>query len=174
MQEPGFFARIGLAFGAFFKILFDGKYAAKVIASTNDSSPPVRDTAPHAIAESTPVPDTMPVPSVEPTSATEPMPDPMLETRKALQFIGAMQREGRLVDFLMEDLSAAADADIGAAARVVHGGCKKVLSTYLTIEPVWPGEEGTRVNVEEGFDPNRVSLTGQVKLHWLVMTLWRI
>ena len=93
---------------------------------------------------------------------TEPMPDPHQETRKALQFLGALQREGRFIDFLMEDLNAAADADIGAAARVVHGGCKKVMDEYLVIEPVWTGEEGSAVVLEDGFDPQRVSLTGNV------------
>ena len=166
MQEPGFGARIGLAFGAFFKILFDGAFAARVLSA--QSADPAAlgriehdtDTAPHAV-EDVSVPDTVPVAPIE-APHTEPMPDPHQETRKAMQFLGALQREGRFIDFLMEDLNAAADADIGAAARVVHGGCKKVLDEYLTIEPVWTGEEGSRVVLEEGFDPQRVNLTGNV------------
>jgi hypothetical protein len=86
----------------------------------------------------------------------------MAESRKALQLLGALQREGRFIDFLMEDLNAAEDADIGAAARLVHTGCKSVLDGYLTIEAVWPGDEGARVSVEPGFNQNRVSLTGHV------------
>ena len=167
MQNPSFGARIALAFGAFFKIILDGAYASKVSRATDAVTPlehqeEERDTVPHDITEVAAVQDTTPVSAIDPVTVTEPMPNPMEMERRALQFLGALQREGRLIDFLMEDLNAAADADIGAAARVVHSGCKSVLDSYLTIEPVWPGDEGSRVTLDEGFDKNRVALTGQV------------
>lgn len=154
MQQPGFGARVGLAISAFFKILFNGEYAAQVLQAGEDRSETLEMPS---LAD-----DTVPAQPIDVVSPTEPMPDPLTEARKALQVLGALQREGRFVDFLMEDINAATDAQIGAVARVLHGGCRKVVTDYLTIEPVWPGEEGTRVTVDEGFDHNRVSLTGNV------------
>src|SRR5690606_41070142 len=68
----------------------------------------------------------------------------------------------RLVDFLQESLDAYDDADIGAAVRDIHRGCKKVLGEYLSIEAVMPGEEDAEVNVPRGFDPGEIRLVGEV------------
>ena len=76
------------------------------------------------------------------------------------QLLGAFQREGRLIDFLMEDLNAATDADVGAAARVVHRGCRKVIDRFFELAPVWPGEEGARITIESGYDPRRIDVLG--------------
>jgi hypothetical protein len=73
-----------------------------------------------------------------------------------------LQREGRLVDFLEEDLTGFPDASIGAAARTVHAGCKRALQEYFRIEPVLGGAEGARVTVERGFDAAAIRLTGNV------------
>jgi hypothetical protein len=80
----------------------------------------------------------------------------------ALQLLGLFQREARLIDFTQENLSAYSDADIGAAARVVHEGCGKVLREHFTIEAVRGEAEGSRVVLEEGFDASAVRLTGNV------------
>lgn len=80
----------------------------------------------------------------------------------ALALFAILQREGRLIDFLQEDLAAFADADIGAAARVVHSGCRKVVQQYLTLEPVLSAAEGSTVTVPAGFDAQRIRLTGNV------------
>src|SRR4051812_3597376 len=45
----------------------------------------------------------------------------------ALMLLAGFQREGRLVDFLRQEVAGFTDTDIGAAARVVHGGCRRVL-----------------------------------------------
>lgn len=79
-----------------------------------------------------------------------------------LAMLGMLQREGRLIDFLQEDVGSYADADIGAAARVVHAGCRKVLQQCLSLEPVLPQSEGDAVTVPAGFDAGRIRLTGQV------------
>jgi hypothetical protein len=81
----------------------------------------------------------------------------------ALALLALLQREGRLVDFLREPLDGFADADIGAAARDVHRGCKKVLDQHLTFEPVMPGAEEERVSVPKGFDPAEIRLIGEAK-----------
>ena len=80
----------------------------------------------------------------------------------ALQALAMLQREGRLIDFLQEDVAPFGDADLGAAARVVHEGCRKALSQCLTLEPAMKNTEGDIVLVAAGFDAQRVRLTGNV------------
>lgn len=79
-----------------------------------------------------------------------------------LAVLGLLQREGRLIDFLKEDVAAFSDADIGAAARVVHAGSRKVLDQYVTLEPVLKDSEGASVTVPVGFNAERIRLTGNV------------
>jgi hypothetical protein len=45
---------------------------------------------------------------------------------------------------------------------VVHAGCRKVLTQYLTLEPVLKDAEGATINVPVGFDAQRIRLAGQV------------
>jgi hypothetical protein len=70
----------------------------------------------------------------------------------ALQLLGILQRDARLIDFAQEDLSAYTDADIGAAARVVHEGCRKVLRET----------EGSQITVRPGFDAAAIRLTSDL------------
>lgn len=79
-----------------------------------------------------------------------------------LAVLGLLQREGRLVDFLQEDVASFSDAEIGAAARVVHAGSRKVLSQYLTLEAALDESEGAAVTVPAGFNAERIRLTGNV------------
>jgi hypothetical protein len=81
---------------------------------------------------------------------------------EALHLLALLQRDGRLVDFLSEELAGFSDAEIGAAARTVHEGCRKVLDAYVPLEPVFPEGEGARVTVQPGFDAAAVRLTGNV------------
>lgn len=100
------------------------------------------------------------------TSESTARPEPALlreaEPNAAFQLLGLLQQDGRFIDFLQEDVRAYSDTEIGAAARVVHEGCKKTLKEHFTIEPVRAEPEGTRVTLEEGFDPSAVRLTGKV------------
>jgi hypothetical protein len=79
-----------------------------------------------------------------------------------LAVLGLLQREGRLIDFLQEDVASFSDADIGAAARVVHAGSRKVLNQYVTLQPVLADAEGASVTVPAGFNAERIRLTGNV------------
>lgn len=81
---------------------------------------------------------------------------------RAIQILALLQRDGRLVDFLMEDLSAYPDAQIGAAARDVHAGCRSALQRYLTLAPVIEDDEGRTVTVDRGMDPAAVKVVGNV------------
>lgn len=80
----------------------------------------------------------------------------------ALALLGLLQREGRLIDFLREDLDDYDDEDIGASVRDIHRGCRKVVDDHLALEPVMPGEEDEDVNVPKGFDPGEIRLVGDV------------
>ncbi|MGC3996760.1 MAG: DUF2760 domain-containing protein [Anaeromyxobacter sp.] len=84
------------------------------------------------------------------------------DTRSALQLLAVLQREGRLVDFIEEDLTGFPDASIGAAARTVHAGCKKAIQELFALEPVYREAEGAQVTVAPGFDASAVRLTGNV------------
>ena len=81
---------------------------------------------------------------------------------RAIQILALLQRDGRLVDFLMEDLSAYPDAQIGAAARDVHAGCRSALQRYLTLAPVIEDDEGRTVTVDRDMDPAAVKVVGNV------------
>nr|WP_314543389.1 DUF2760 domain-containing protein [uncultured Massilia sp.] len=145
---PGFWSRLSIAFGAFFKTLGDAEFAARV---RDDQIGPIA--APVA-----PTPAPAPVPTPAPAAAPLRVNTP----ESALQLLGLLQREARLIDFANEDIAAYADADIGAAARVVHEGCARVLREHFTIEPVRAENEGARVTLQEGFDAASVRLTGNV------------
>ena len=80
----------------------------------------------------------------------------------ALQLLTLLQQDARFIDFIQEDLTGYSDADIGAAARVVHEGSKKTLSSYFTLEAVRSEEEESRITLEEGFNASEVRLTGNV------------
>jgi hypothetical protein len=81
----------------------------------------------------------------------------------AAQLLAVLQREGRFVDFLQEDLSGFPDEQVGAVARAVQQGCRKAAREYLQIEPVLPEAEGSRVTVPPGFDPSAIRLVGRVE-----------
>jgi hypothetical protein len=100
-------------------------------------------------------------PAAAPTQILPPALD-RVPTDAALLLLGLFQKEGRLVDFLQEDVGHYSDQEVGAAARVVHRGCRQVLQEYLEIAPVRDEPEGSRVTLERGFDPTAMRPTGNV------------
>jgi hypothetical protein len=84
------------------------------------------------------------------------------EQRRALHLLCLLQREGRLVDFLKEDLKPYDDAQIGAAVRSIQENCQKSLNEYLALKAVIDQEEGEEVTIQAGFDANAIKLTGNV------------
>jgi hypothetical protein len=76
--------------------------------------------------------------------------------------LGLLQREGRLIDFVQEDVTSFSDAEVGAAARVVHDSVRKALKSHLELERVRSESEGSRVSVPKGFSASEVRLTGNV------------
>lgn len=83
--------------------------------------------------------------------------------RASLQTLVILQRKGRLIDFLQEDLSQHDDAQIGAAVRSIHAGCKETLSEHIDLKPIYKEEEGCEVTIPKGFDSKAIQLTGNVK-----------
>jgi hypothetical protein len=80
----------------------------------------------------------------------------------AVQLLALLQREGRLIDFLREDIQPYDDTQVGAAVRTIHQACRQVLAEHLTLEPVLSGQEGDEVIVPKDFDPSAIRLTGNV------------
>jgi Domain of unknown function (DUF2760) len=77
-------------------------------------------------------------------------------------FLALLQEKGRLVDFLMEDVTTYDDAQVGAAARVIHQGCKEVLAEHFRITPVSVAKEGSRVTVPAGYAADEYRLIGKI------------
>lgn len=79
-----------------------------------------------------------------------------------LRVLAVLQRDGRLVDFLQEDIDEFTDSQIGSAARDIHKGCRKALRDYLSLEPILDAAEEAEVSVGREFDPAAIRLTGNV------------
>ena len=129
------------AFRAFFSLIVHGRVAPDILAALAPSA-----TAPPAVA---------PAPAAVPPPAED-------RGDRAVQVLSLLQRDGRLIDFLMEDLTAYADAQVGAAVRDVHTNCRASLSRYLTLAPVVETDEGGRLTVQAGTDPARIKVIGAV------------
>ncbi|CAB3725104.1 DUF2760 domain-containing protein [Paraburkholderia rhynchosiae] len=148
-SNPSFLGRISLAVSTFFRILGDGEFAADVLRVRNGG----------AAAASTATQAATPAP------AAAPQPAPTLKEASpdaALQLLGLLQRDARFIDFVEEDIRRFSDADIGAAARIVHEGCRATLREHFSIRPVRDEAEGSRVTLPEGFDASAIRLTGNV------------
>lgn len=89
-------------------------------------------------------------------------PKPPKPNPEPVRLLTLLQRDGRLLDFLMEDVAGASDTDLGAGVREIHRNCQKVLKEHLVLEPVMSQEENASVEVPAGFDPSAVRLTGNV------------
>ena len=125
------------AFRAFFSLIFHGRIAGDILA----------DFAPPAAAPAAPAPA---------------VPPPVESSDRAAQLLAILQRDGRLVDFLMEDLTPYQDAQVGAAVRDVHRGCREALDKYASLAPVLDLEEGSTVNVDRDNEPARIKVVGNV------------
>lgn len=162
---PSFLSRIAIAIGSFFAILGNGRLAADV-TRLRAGEALAADVAPREIRVEVPVEKIVEVRVEVPV---ETIVEKTVEQRvevptdtAALQLLGLLQREARFVDFIQEDVAPYTDAEIGAAARVVHAGCRKVLGEHFTIAPVRPETEGARITLPAGFDAAAVRLTGHV------------
>ncbi|HWB86386.1 MAG TPA: DUF2760 domain-containing protein [Bryobacteraceae bacterium] len=129
--------RILLSFRCFFNILFHGALSDPALTQLGLTRRGVAATKPAAAA-----------PTVHTSDG-------------ALQVLGILQRDSRLVDFLMEDISSYTDDQIGAAVRELHDQCRDSISRYVTLQPVIDGVEGTFAKAPVK-DPNVVKFIGNV------------
>jgi hypothetical protein len=84
------------------------------------------------------------------------------DKRLFIHLLSMLQREGRLLDFLSENLDAYQDDQIGAAVRSIHENCNKITLKYLSLEPVLDHEEGQTLTLQKGFDTAAIKLMGNV------------
>jgi hypothetical protein len=101
----------------------------------------------------------------QPAVIQPPSPPPPAENTaeaEIVAFFALLQEKGRLVDFLMEDLASYEDAEIGAAARVVHEGCKQVLQEHFKIHAIAEADEGSQITVPAGFAADEYRLVGKL------------
>jgi hypothetical protein len=89
-------------------------------------------------------------------------PKPPRPSGEPLRLLALLQREGRLLDFLLEDVQPYSNDQIGAAVRDIHKSCHKAIKDHLVLEPVLKDSEGATVHVAAGFDPSAIRLTGNV------------
>jgi len=120
-----------------------------------------RASPPSATAETAPAPAAAPrqfaaaMPAAAPGAASGAGGD-------ALILLSLLQERGRFLDFVAEDISAYGDAQVAAASRVVHQGCKAVIDECLALAPAHAGAEGDRITVDPAADPNRYRLQGKL------------
>ena len=131
--------RILLAFRAFFALLFGGKLPDDLVAELGLTAKP----APAAMAAPKP-----PAPEIKPADG-------------ALQLLGMLQREARVLDFFMEDIASYSDDQVGAAARDVHENTRNVLVRHFAPAPVIDAVEGSMASPPDG-NPALVKYLGNV------------
>jgi hypothetical protein len=97
-----------------------------------------------------------------PAPIQPPVPAAHQAEAEIVAFFGLLQEKGRLVDFLMEDITPYEDAEVGAAARVIHQGGRQVLQEYFQITPISEAAEGTQVTVPAGYATDQFRLVGKL------------
>jgi uncharacterized protein DUF2760 len=142
--------RILLAFRCFFNILFQGELSAEALTALNlarpKAAPPTsKSSASKSSSSKAPVQE---APAVRASDG-------------ALQILGILQRDSRLLDFLMEDIATYSDDQVGAAVREMHDQCRDSVARYFTLQPVIDGVEGTFAKAPSA-DPNLVKFVGNV------------
>jgi len=136
--------RIVLAFRAFFNLLFSGELSPETLTALNLTRRGAPSAAPRSAAPTT----VAAAPAVRTSDG-------------ALQFLAILQRDSRLVDFLMEDIGGYSDDQVGAAVRELHDQCRDAVGRYVKLEPVIDGVAGTDTK-PPGSDASLVKFVGNV------------
>ena len=133
--------RIVWALRAFFALLFKGKLLEDLVGELGLSAKPApasRKAPPPAPAE----------PQVKPSDG-------------ALQLLGMLQREARVLDFFMEDIAPYSEDQIAAAVREVHERTRELLMRHFAPAPVIDAVEGSVANPPDA-NPALVKYVGNV------------
>jgi hypothetical protein len=132
-HSTGFFSRISMAF----KLIFSQQYAISLLGPCE----PIKT-------------ETEEAEQVPELTVTEP--------QSALQLLSVMQKEGRIIDFINQEVNDFSDDQVAAAARVVHAGVKTAIKQYVEFAPVSETPEGESISLPEDFDKNEYRLTGNI------------
>ena len=127
---------IVMAFRAFFALLFTGKLPDGMAAELG------------LVPKPAPVQKAPPAPVIKTSDG-------------ALQLLGMLQRDGRVLDFFMEDIAPYSDEQVGAAARDVHERTREILTRHFAPAPVIDAVEGSVANPPAG-NPASVKYVGNV------------
>jgi hypothetical protein len=131
--------RIVLAFRAFFALLFTGQLPDGMAAELG------------LVPKPAPVPKAPPAP-----------PAPVIKASDgALQLLGMLQRDARVLDFFMEDIAPYSDDQVGAAARDIHERTREILNRHFAPAPVIDSVEGSVVE-NNAANPAMVKYVGNV------------
>lgn len=132
-------SRVSAAFSSFFSLLFSGTLPENVALEFGFAK-------------------------IKPEPVAPPVEPKVKISDGALQILHILQRDSRLIDFLMEDIASYEDDQVGAAVRSVHGDCRASLTRHVTLAPVIDGVEGTpqKLDASKAPDPNRIKLIGNV------------
>lgn len=134
-----FSTRIAYAFRCFFALIFSGAIPDDVLRALQVDPP-----------------------KAAPTAAPMPEKPAVAGPERAIQILALFQRDGRLIDFLQEDVAPYPDSQLGAAVREIHSSCKQVLDRYVKLEPVLNSEEDQPVTLPNGVDSASIKLIGNV------------
>lgn len=143
-----FWERVTFAFRCFFSILFHAEIPNDIAEKLGKAAGPALQTAATA------------APSISRLKEVEAPASERFD--RAVQMLALLQRDGRLIDFLAENISAYPDVQLGAAVRSIHETCRQVLDHYVKLEPILNSEEDQPVAVQAGFDPAAIKLIGNV------------
>jgi hypothetical protein len=135
--------RVTFAFRCFFSILFHGAIPDDIAQ---------KQAEPAGLVSQVPA-------SVRLKEVERPAPETF---DRAVQMLALLQRDGRLIDFLAENIADYPDVQLGAAVRTIHETCRQVLDHYVKLEPILNSEEDQPVTVQKGFDPAAIKLIGNV------------
>ncbi len=131
-------SRISLAFRCFFALLFGGSLSPQLISDLG-LAPKLK----------------------QPEKPAAPPPPVFKPADGALQILGILQRDSRIIDFLMEDITSYEDEQIGAAVRSMQTAARDALIRYVSLAPVIDGVEGTFTKAPSS-TPDAVKFLGNV------------
>jgi hypothetical protein len=146
----GFWERVAFAFRCFFSILMHAEIPEDVQQGL--LKPASKTPAAPVVAIPVPV-----------SRLKEVGRSPSDQLDRAVQMLALLQRDGRLIDFLTENIAPYPDAQLGAAVRRIHETCRQVLDRYVKLESILNSEEDQPVTVQAGFDPAAIKLVGDVR-----------
>jgi len=163
----GFYRVFIFSIACFWKTIFNPKFANEsYLLSQRLKQPKLQEEVEAKTEAPEEQQDTLEAETIE--DAVEESSVPVAEDTQAinvngLQLLSLLQKSGRFVDFLKQDVTGFSNKEVGEAARVVHEGCAQVFSKYFEITPVSEEEEGSQITLEQGFDPAFFCLSGNIQ-----------